>query len=73
MSYLASYHRNQKLLMQYPGPLSERRNPDVEGARLIIEGVMAEGRKTLGIIEAKAILSAFRIPTMQAVDARSPN
>ena len=73
MSYLASYHRNQKLLMQYPGPLSERRNPDVEGARLIIEGVMAEGRKTLGIIEAKAILAAFRIPTMQAVAARTPN
>ncbi|MBK8637001.1 MAG: bifunctional acetate--CoA ligase family protein/GNAT family N-acetyltransferase [Chromatiaceae bacterium] len=73
MSYLANYHRNQKLSMQYPGPLSERRNPDVEGARLIIEGVMAEGRKTLGIVEAKAILSAFRIPTMQAVAARSPN
>lgn len=73
MSYLATYHRNQKLSMQYPGPLSERRSPDVEGARLIIEGVMAEGRKTLGIIEAKAILSAFRIPTMQAVAARTPN
>lgn len=73
MSYLATYQRNQKLLMQSPGPLSERRNPDVEGARLIIEGVMAEGRKTLGAIEAKAILSAFRIPTMQAVLARTPN
>jgi acetyltransferase len=73
MSYLATHHRNQKLLMQYPGPLSERRTPDVEGARLIIEGVMAEGRKTLGIIEAKAILSAFRIPTMQAVAAHTPN
>ena len=73
MSYLATHQRNQKLLMQYPGPLSERHNPDVEGARLIIEGVMAEGRNTLGIIEAKAILSAFRIPTMQAVAARTPN
>ena len=73
MSYLAIHHRNQKLLMQYPGPLSERRSPDVEGARLIIEGVMAEGRKTLGIIEAKAVLAAFRIPTMQAVAARTPN
>ncbi len=73
MSFLATHHRNQKLLMQSPGPLSERKNPDVEGARLIIEGVMAEGRKTLGTIEAKAILSAFRIPTMQAVLARTPN
>jgi acetyltransferase len=73
MSYLATYQRNQKLLMQYPGPLSERQRPDVEGARLIVEGVMAEGRNTLGIIEAKAILSAFGIPTMQAVAARTPN
>jgi acetyltransferase len=73
MSFLAIHHHNQKLLMQVPGPLSHRKAPDVEGARLIIEGVMAEGRKKLGTIEAKAILSAFRIPTMQAVAARTPN
>ena len=73
LSFLAVHHRNQKLLMQSPGPLSHQQSPDVEGARLIIEGVMAEGRKTLGPIEAKAILSAFRIPTMHAVMARTPN
>lgn len=73
MSYLAAYRRNQKLLMQSPGPFSERRSPDVEGARLIIEGVMAEGHKTLGAIEAKAVLSAFQIPTAHAVLARTPN
>jgi acetyltransferase len=73
MSFLAEHARNQQLLVQSPGPLSQQRAPDVEGARLIIEGVMAEGRKTLGTIEAKAVLSAFRIPTTQAVLARSPN
>ncbi|MGA7980015.1 MAG: bifunctional acetate--CoA ligase family protein/GNAT family N-acetyltransferase [Chromatiaceae bacterium] len=73
MSFLATHQRNQKLLMQSPGPLSHQKAPDTDGARLIIEGVMAEGRKTLGIIEAKAILSAFHIPTMQAVAARTPN
>jgi acetyltransferase len=72
MYYLAEQQRNRKLLMQSPGPLSQQMAPDVEGARLIVEGVMAEGRKTLGTIEAKAILSAFRIPTTQAVLARSP-
>ena len=72
-SFLATHQRNQKLLMQSPGPLSQEDAPDVEGARLIIEGVMAEGRKTLGTVEAKAILSAFRIPTMQAVLTRTPN
>jgi acetyltransferase len=73
MSYLAEHRRNQRLLVQSPGPLSHQLAPDVEGARLIIEGVMAEGRKTLGTIEAKAVLSAFRIPCTQAVLARSPN
>jgi len=73
MSYLAAYHRNQKLLMQSPGPLSERRSPDIEGARLIIEGVMAEGRKTLCSIEAKAVLAAFHVPTLQTLLARTPN
>jgi acetyltransferase len=73
MYFLAAHQRNQQLLMQSPGPLSQQDAPDVEGARLIIEGVMAEGRKTLGTIEAKAVLAAFRIPTMQAVLARTPN
>ncbi len=73
LAFLATHHRNQKLLMQSPGPMSYDETPDVEGARLIIEGVMAEGRKTLGIIEAKAILSAFKIPTTQAVLSRTPN
>jgi acetyltransferase len=73
MSFLADYCRNQKLLKQTPGPLSEHRNPDIEGARLIIEGVMAEGRKTLSSIEAKAVLSSFHIPTTQEVLTHSPN
>jgi acetyltransferase len=72
-SFLARHLRNQQLLMQSPGPLSHQEPPDVEGARLIIEGVMSEGRKLLGIIEAKAVLAAFRIPTMQAVRANSAN
>jgi acetyltransferase len=73
MSFLAEQRRNRMLLMQSPGPVSQRFVPDVDGARLIIEGVMAEGRKVLGTIEAKAVLSAFRIATTQAVLARSPN
>lgn len=72
-SYLAAYSHNRKLLMQVPGPLSRYREPDVEGARLIIEGVMAQARKVLTTVEAKAILSAFQIPTTQAVLARTAN
>jgi len=71
MSYLSEHQRNQKLLIQSPGPISTQITPDVDGARLIIEGVMADGRKKLSTIEAKAILAAFRIPTTQAVLARN--
>lgn len=73
MSYLAEHQRNQRLLMQSPGPLSHQPLPDVEGARLIIEGAMAQGHKRLSTLEAKAILSAFRIPTTQAVLASNPH
>lgn len=61
-SYLASYHRNQQLLLQVPGPLSEQVTPDVEGARILIEAALSEKRHTLNEIESKALLAAFHIP-----------
>jgi acetyltransferase len=45
----------------------------VEGARLIIESVLAEGRKVLSESESKAVLRAFHIPTASASIVRSPN
>lgn len=71
-SNLAAFRRNQKLLLQVPSSLQEREKPDVEGARLIIESVLGEGRKTLGTVESKAILAAFHIPVIPATLARSP-
>ena len=72
-SYLVSYYDNQELLLQTPGPLSHHQAPDVEGARLIIEGALSEGRKVLSEAESKAILGAFHISTARAVVVRSPN
>jgi acetyltransferase len=72
-SYLVNYYRNQKLLLETPGPLSPGKAPDVEGARMIIEGVLAEGRKVLSESESKAVLHAFHIPTARASIVRSPN
>ncbi|WYD81810.1 MAG: bifunctional acetate--CoA ligase family protein/GNAT family N-acetyltransferase [Candidatus Electrothrix gigas] len=72
-SYLVNYNRNQKLLLETPGPMSRDRAPDVEGARLIIESVLSEGRKILSEAESKAVLHAFRIPTASASIVRSPN
>jgi len=73
-SHLSAYYRNQKLLMQMPGPLSPHHaEPDVESARLIIEGAMQEHRKVLTEMESKALLSAFHIPVAKTMVAHSPN
>ncbi len=72
-SHLSAYYRNQKLLMQMPGPLSHHIAPDVENARLIIEGAMQEHRKVLTEMESKALLSAFNIPVAKTMVARTPN
>jgi acetyltransferase len=72
-SHLSAYYRNQKLLMQMPGPLSHHVEPDVESARLIIEGAMQAHRKVLTEMESKALLSAFNIPVAKTMVAHSPN
>jgi len=58
--------------MQTPGPLSHQAEPDVEGARLIIESALAHGRHLLNEVESKALLSAFHIPIAQTLIARDP-
>ena len=72
-SYLSDYYRNQKLLVQMPGPLSHHLEPDVEGARMVIEGALLDKRKILSEMESKALLSAFHIPVAKTMVAHSPN
>lgn len=73
-AYLTQYRSNQKLLMQVPPSVKEQaREPDVGGARLIIESVLAEGRRSLSTTESRAILAAFRIPSMPTILTRSPS
>ncbi len=71
-SYLAAYFHNQQLLLQMPGPLSHQIAPDIEGARMLIESVLAEHRKVLNEMESKSLLAAFRIPVAKTVVAHSP-
>lgn len=70
---IASFYQNQQLLQQTPPPLSTLAKPDIEGARLIIENVLAERRKVLTEMESKTLLSAFHIPVTQTILARSAN
>ncbi len=70
---LASFYQNQQLLQQTPPPLSTLNKPDIEGARLVIESVLAERRKVLTEMESKTLLSAFHIPVTTTMLARSAN
>ena len=69
--FIADYYLNQQLLMQLPEPLSHHEDPDIEGARLLIEDALAEGRTVLSEMESKALLSAFRIPVAQTMVVRT--
>ncbi len=68
---ITSFYRNQQLLQQTPPPLSDLAQPDVEGARMLVESVLAERRKVLTEMESKALLAAFHIPVTKTILARS--
>jgi acetyltransferase len=70
---IASFYQNQLLLQQTPPPLSALAQPDIEGARLVIESVLAERRNVLTEMESKTLLSCFHIPVTQTVLARNAN
>jgi acetyltransferase len=73
-SYLARYNKNQRLLLQTPAPLTRgQKEPDRDGARLIIESVLKESRKVLTEPESIAVLNAFGIRTVPNSVAHSPN
>ncbi|WP_423459696.1 GNAT family N-acetyltransferase [Ottowia sp. VDI28] len=70
---ISSFYQNQQLLQQTPPPLSQLAAPDVEGARLLIESVLAERRQALTEMESKALLAAFHIPVTSTILARNPS
>ena len=69
--HLSSFYRNQRALLQTPGPLAAQGAPAVDDARLIVEAAQAEGRSVLSEMESKALLAAFHIPVARTVSARS--
>ncbi len=71
--YLITYQRNRTFLMQAPASLEQTVPPDIEGAELIIEGVLQEGRKVLNQLESRAVLRAFNIPVNPSWVAHTPN
>ncbi|HET6720330.1 MAG TPA: acetate--CoA ligase family protein, partial [Rhodocyclaceae bacterium] len=69
---IATYYRNQKLLVQMPEPAADMAPIETEGACMLIEAVLAEKRKQMSEMESKAILRAFKIPVAQTMVARTP-
>ena len=61
--FLARHHLNQSMAREVPGPLNVTSAPDVQGARMIIETALNDGREMLSDTESKAVLKAFHIPT----------
>ncbi len=73
-SYLAQHQRHQKLALETPGPAADHSRPDVDGARMIINAALGDGREMLSDVESKALLRAFRIPiniTLEAASAKA--
>lgn len=66
---LSAFYRNQRTLLQVPGPLVMQSPPDVAAARAIIETALAGKRTLLNETEAKALLAAFGMPVAQTIPA----
>ncbi len=70
--HISTYYRNQKLLLQAPQAASQLAQQESDGARMMIEAVLQEGRRILSEMESKAVLRAFNIPVAQTMVAKTP-
>lgn len=70
--HTVNYRRNQEILMETPPSLPTAFKPATSTAKLIVEGVLAADRDMMTEPEAKAVLSAYGIPTVETHIAKSP-
>ncbi len=82
-AHVARFHANQKLLLQMPRPLSGLPDPDLEGARAIVDRALtrdgahappdsdAPDARLLSAADANALLAAFHVPMVDPQPARS--
>jgi len=63
---LVTYRRNQALLLEAPAAVSASTpaSPDTLAVHALVQQVLADGRDMLTEPEAKAVLSAYRIPVV---------
>lgn len=68
---LATYRRNQALLLEAPAA-TENAPPDLPAARRCVQAALASGREMLDEFEAKSLLKAYGVPTVATL-AVAPN
>ena len=72
LAMLATYRRNQELLLEAPPALSAAQPIDMPAVREVIDRALAAGREMLSEPEAKALLAACGVPTV-ATRVAAPN
>ncbi|MGE5516665.1 MAG: GNAT family N-acetyltransferase [Bacteroidota bacterium] len=70
--HLLEYKRNQEMLMEVPASAASDFIPDTGFVRDIINEVIARGDSMMTEAEAKAVLDAYGIPTIETRMARHP-
>jgi acetyltransferase len=70
--HLADYRRNQAELMQTPPSVRPGEPPDAAAARAVVAGVLREDRSLLTEPEAKRVLRAYGISTVDTRIAKTP-
>ncbi|MFK7938803.1 MAG: GNAT family N-acetyltransferase [Roseovarius sp.] len=68
-SFLAQHKAKRMLAQETPGPVSNLAPADLTRARVLIQGVLDDGRSMLSDLEAKAVAACFHIPTTMTVPA----
>ncbi len=68
--HVVQYRRNQVMLMETPPSAPTEFTPATQSARLVIENSLANGHETMSEPEAKAVLAAYGVPTVETHIAR---
>jgi acetyltransferase len=70
--HLITYKKNQEMLTETPASLPAHFNPATAVARLVIEGHLASGDDMMSEPEAKSVLAAYGVPTVETHIVRTP-
>jgi len=70
--HMVNYRRNKEMLMETPPSAPEEFAPNTECARAIVDRVLARSNGMMTEPEAKAMLVAYEIPTVETLIAEDP-